>query len=122
MQRWWMFGVVALTSCNPYRKVMLQGDFVEICPGGNPTEAWLRFEPHHRFDWAYQQGGPYMPGDDETWRLRRDELEVSWNDGFAVSTYDLQQRKGTIAPGESTKQVCAASIHLDWLRKRPNAQ
>jgi hypothetical protein len=119
MRGWWTAAWLACAvGCSPYRKPLLESEFKEVCPGGNPSVAWLRFEPGRRFDWSYTQGGPWTPGDDETWKIKAGVLILSWNDGYAVNRIELEERKGTTAPGTSTKNACVSTVHLDWVGKR----
>jgi hypothetical protein len=112
MSRAWWCAALALCACSPYRKPLLQGTFQEICPGGTPEVATLRFLPNHRFDYAYPDPDAWVAGDDETWKLRGDTLIVSWNDGYAVSRYELDQRKNQEAPGASTVRACVTTARL----------
>jgi hypothetical protein len=118
MSRGWWWLVLALGACSPYRKPLLQGTFEEVCPGGNPEVATLRFNPNHGFDYAYPDPADWTAGDDETWRLRGDTLIVTWNDGFAVARYALDRRKGDEAPGVSTVRACVSTAHLRFAGPR----
>lgn len=114
MWRWLV--VLALGGCNPYRKALLRSEIVEVCPGGTPERAALHFEKGGTFDWRYPEV-PKMkrwhPGDDEAWQLKKDRLTVSWNGGYAVSIYRMDEMKNKQIPGTSTKASCAGTIHLE---------
>jgi hypothetical protein len=103
---------VVMVGCNPYRKPILDGSFKEICPGGDPEEAWIDFERGGGFRFSYPRPDQWEGDEDERWTLRKAELTVSWNDGYSVAVYQLDQRRGEVAPGVSTTPVCAKSATL----------
>jgi hypothetical protein len=103
---------VALMACNPYRRPVLEGTFKEVCPGGDPEVAWVDFERGGTFRFSYPRPDQWSGDEDERWTLRKGELTVSWNAGYAVAVYRLDQRRGEEAPGTSTTDVCATSATL----------
>lgn len=110
---WLVVAVVVWGACNPYRKPLLTGEIVEVCPGGNPERALLHFEKGGTFDWRYPDMKRWREGDDESWRLKKDQLTVSWNAGYAIATYQLEQQKGGVVRGTSTKAACESTIRLE---------
>lgn len=115
--RWWWV-VLAVAGCNPYRKVLLENTFVEVCPGGNPERAWLRFERSGQFSFSYPAPDAWTGDADERWRMAGHDLIVSWNDGFAITRYRLDERKDKAAPGTSTKDSCAETVRLEVVGPR----
>lgn len=113
--------VLALWGCNPYRKALLNSEIVEVCPGGLPERASLRFEKGGAFDWRYpdtQGMKRWRPGDDEEWRIKKDRLTVSWNGGYSVAVYRLDEMKDARIPGTSTRDSCAGTIRLERTGER----
>ncbi|HMV68813.1 MAG TPA: hypothetical protein PKA64_18315 [Myxococcota bacterium] len=112
---WLLLGLV---GCNPYRKMLLHSEIVEVCPGGSPERSLIHFEKGGRFDWRYPEHKRWREGDDETWALRKDRLTLSWNDGYAVSIYRLDEQKGERFPGSTTKASCVNTIRLERTGER----
>lgn len=84
----------------------------EICPGSDPLQTTLRFREDGRFDFQYPGEQGFAAGDDETWVVEGPRLTVTWNGGFATSTYDLDRFDGQGMPGESSKS-CGTEIRLE---------
>ena len=106
------FLFTALMACNPYRRPVLEGAFKEVCPGGDPEIAWVDFQRGGTFLFSHPRPDQWSGDDDERWTLRNGELTVSWNGGYAVATYRLDQRRGEEAPGSSSTPVCATTATL----------
>lgn len=110
--RWLIVAAVLSTGCSPYRRPLVRGTFLEVCPGGTPEVAQLDFLADHTFRYSYPEPNAWAGDGNERWWLRGDRLTVSWNDGFAVSRYRLAEATEGGAPGRTTKVSCAGSIHL----------
>ncbi|MFM2163019.1 MAG: hypothetical protein RLZZ383_2531 [Pseudomonadota bacterium] len=110
--RWlWLAGMLA-AGCSPYRRPLVRGTFLEVCPGGLPEVAQLDFLPDHTFRYSYPKPDAWTGDGNERWWLRGDRLTVSWNDGFAVSRYRLAEATDAGAPGRTTKVACPGTIQL----------
>ena len=85
----------------------------EVCPGSNPEVTWLRLRSDGIFDYAYDsvEEGNWREGDNERWLVAGTDLVVSWNDGFAVTRYNLLAADHGVIPGETSKS-CGGRITL----------
>ena len=63
----------------------------------------MRLEPDGQFAWSYDSIDDASVDSGETWSASGTSLVISWNDGFATTTYDLAAMEDGVAPGVSPK-------------------
>lgn len=94
------------------RNELLTGTWTELCPGGSPREAHLRFLDNGRFKFSYPAPDAWQGDNDETWTVRGRRITVSWNGGFASSEYTVKKLDAKRYEGTSSKAACAETIAL----------
>lgn len=77
--------------------------WAEHCPGSDPDLAYLRLDPDGTFAWSYSDPDAVETDSGDTWAIEGTTLIISWNDGFAVTTYDLRSFDTGRLQGSSTK-------------------
>lgn len=89
----------------------------EYCPNSDPERSWLQLRSDGSFAHSYEAGPSYAweHDSDETWTLKGDVLTVSWNGGYAVTEYWVDQRSGDVIPGKTSKS-CGDTIQLQLVR------
>lgn len=86
--------------------------WVEVCPDGNPERSYIRLDPGGSFAWSYAGPEDVSTDSGEAWAVDGDALTVSWNEGYASSTYDLSALDGGRIPGTTSKS-CGDAIYLE---------
>ena len=75
----------------------------EVCPDSNPERSFMRLHPDGQFAWSYDSIDDASADSGETWSVSGTSLVISWNEGFATTTYDLGAMEDGVAPGVSSK-------------------
>jgi hypothetical protein len=94
------------------RAAVVEGSWIERCPGGMPAAARLNFSEKGTFTYAYEEPEVGVAPGKETWSVKGRVLTVSWNDGYAVSRYEVVNLKDKTHEGTSSKNSCPATITL----------
>ena len=82
---------------------LARSTWAERCPGSTPDLAYLRLDPDGSFAWSYSDPDAVEADSGDTWSVEGTTLTISWNDGFAVTTYDLRSFDTGRLQGSSTK-------------------
>lgn len=90
---------------------LLSTPWTELCPGSDPAQSWLQLHADGTFAFAYVGSTFWRDEGDETWTLEGSTLTISWNGGYATSTYQLDQVGQVSLPGVSSKS-CGEHIQL----------
>lgn len=104
----WLLALLGLAGCPKARieEALLSYEWEEVCPGGLPEVARLRFEDDGTFQFSYASAGPGWQGDpDEVWVVRRKEVMVSWNGGYAITVYTVDP----MPPGERLRGLSSVA-------------
>ncbi len=88
--------------------------WIEHCPGSRPGKAWIQLRADGTFAWSYKGPRKWTVDGGETWVVRRDELVISWNGGYAHTTCSLGV--GDSLFGVSTKG-CVPQARLERVRQ-----
>jgi hypothetical protein len=109
--------LVALTLLTPacaarIRAEVTTGIWTEVCPGGTPEEARLRFLEGGTFKFSYPEPNNWQGDPNETWSVKGRTLTVSWNNGYAVNEYDVRKVDARRFEGTSSKASCRTTIVL----------
>ena len=109
----WLLILVAIGGCG--KKItpqqLTQAVWMEVCPGSNPETSYIKLRVDGSFEYSYPAPDEWNHDQGEAWSVDGDVLTVSWNEGFAVTKYDLAAATADRIPGVSSKD-CGDRIYL----------